>query len=59
VTCGVAATAGQLSAAVDHAVPGVHAPPPLSAAVADLRQSRPAARRFGPDPARAPPAPIA
>ena len=58
-TCAVAATACQLSAAVDHAAPAVQAPPPVSAAVADARHARPAAPRVGPDPARAPPARIA
>ena len=58
-TCAVAAIACQLAAAVDDATPAVQAPPPVSVAVTAGHEAPPPAPRHGPDPARAPPAPIA
>jgi hypothetical protein len=57
--CAVAATACQLAAVVDHVSPAVQAPPPASVAVTAGHEAPPPAPRHGPDPARAPPAPIA
>jgi len=57
--CATAATAGQLTVALDDGAPSVRVPAPLSVALTDAEWSRPLTPHAGPDPARAPPSPIA
>jgi hypothetical protein len=59
IACAVAATAGHLMVVLDAGIPAVEPPAALSAAVSAPHSSPPSAPSHGPDPARAPPAPIA
>jgi hypothetical protein len=57
--CVVAASANHLTAALDDGTPALPAPVSVSRSPAEHPASGPLSLRFGPDPARAPPAPIA
>jgi hypothetical protein len=59
VACAVAAAAGHLALSLDDGVPILQVPRVTPAAVAEAAAARPATPSRGPDPARAPPAPIA
>ena len=57
--CVVAASANHLTAALDDGAPALPAPVSVLRSPAEHPASGPLSLRFGPDPARAPPAPIA
>ena len=57
--CLVAVAAGHLAAALDGGTPVLHASVSVSRSVTEHPASHRLSLRFGPDPARAPPAPIA